>query len=77
MAIQNKAPSLSWPLMENNITRDDIQVWLDDKQIIDQSIVGKTISLRAEVEPSKPLGIASFQTTAAIGAIRYRLLRRG
>ena len=35
---------------------------------------GRRISVRPEVDLSRPLGIASFATTAAIGNVRLRRL---
>jgi hypothetical protein len=47
-------------------------VWLDDRRIINQDLKGNKFDTRIEMEPSKPLGIASWRTTAAIRQIRLR-----
>lgn len=49
-----------------------IQVWLDGKTLIDQDVTDRKISVRQEVELSRPFGIASWQTTAAIKDFRIR-----
>ena len=51
-----------------------IQAWLDDKEIVDVDTTGRRISIRYEVEPSRPFGFASWQTTAALRNIRIREL---
>jgi len=47
-----------------------IQVWIDDEQVVDFTIGDNTISIRPEVEMSRPFGIASWHTTAALRNIR-------
>lgn len=61
-----------WYHVRLKVTPDKIQAWLDGKQIVDAGTKGKKISVRAEVEASQPLGLASYQTTAAIKNIRLR-----
>ena len=51
-----------------------IQGWIDDEQVIHQSIVGKEIDIRSEMEPCCPLGIANFYTIAKIKNIELRRL---
>lgn len=43
-----------------------IAVWIDGKKVIDQDIEGRQISIRPEVELSRPLGICAWETRAAI-----------
>ncbi len=52
-----------------------VQVWIDDQRVIDQSIAGRTLSLRPEVELNKPLGLCSFETRAALRNIAIRRLK--
>jgi hypothetical protein len=61
-----------WYNVRIRVTTARIEAWLDDARIIDQDITGKKISTRVEVDPSKPLGIASYRTTAALRDIRLR-----
>lgn len=63
-----------WYEVRIRVTPTKIQAWLDDRQIIDQDITGKTIDTRGEVESSKPLGIAAWRTKSALRNIRLRLL---
>ncbi|MBW3538834.1 MAG: DUF1080 domain-containing protein [Planctomycetes bacterium] len=63
-----------WYRVRLRVTSRRIQAWLDGKEIVDQDIADRRISIRYEVEPSKPFGIASWQTTAALKNIRLRPL---
>ena len=52
-----------------------IQAWIDGRRVVDQKIVGRTISTRNEVDLSKPLGISTWETKAAVRNIKLRQLR--
>lgn len=53
---------------------DRIECLLDGERIIDQPLDGRRISVRHEVELSKPLGIATYATAGEVGNIRWRPL---
>lgn len=62
-----------WYRVRARVTSKKIECWLDDKKIVDLKTAGKTIELRfGEIELSKPLGIATYQTTAAFRNIQIR-----
>src|SRR5688572_13631581 len=61
-----------WYSVRIRVTPAKIETWLDDRQIIDQELKGNTVGVRLEVEPSQPLGIASWRTKAAVRDIRLR-----
>jgi hypothetical protein len=62
-----------WYRVRVRVTNDRIEGWLDKDKLVDVVIGGRRISLRAgEIEMSKPLGIASWQTTSAIREVRMR-----
>lgn len=63
-----------WYSVRVRVTKDKITCWIDDKQLVDQSIKGRKLSIRPEVEVSRPLGICSWRTTAALRNIKYRTL---
>ena len=64
-----------WYRIRLRVTPTRIQTWIDDAQIVDQSIEGRKISLRpGEIEYSVPLGLATWQTTGAFRKIRLRRL---
>ncbi len=64
-----------WYSVRLRVMPDRIQAWLDNEPIINQVITGRRISLRpGEIESSVPMGIASYQTTAALRNIQLRSL---
>lgn len=64
--------SKRWYNVRIRVTAAKIEAWLDDRQIIDQDLKGNKVDTRLEVEPSQPLGVASFRTKAALRDIRLR-----
>ncbi len=68
-------PKGRWFRIKLRVTPAKIQAWIDDEQMVDQSIVGRKISLRAgDIYLSEPFGIATWQTTGALRNIRLRRL---
>ena len=63
-----------WYSIRIRETPATIEAWLDEHQIINQSLKGNKIGTRFEVEPSQPLGVASWQTKAALRDLRLRRL---
>jgi hypothetical protein len=63
-----------WYNVRIRVTPEKIESWLDDRQIITQELKGNKVDIRLEVELSKPLGIASWKTKAALRDIRLRRL---
>jgi hypothetical protein len=62
-----------WYRIRLRVTTAKIQVWLDDKPIINLPLEGKNIALRfGEIELSKPLGIASYETASALRGMKIR-----
>ena len=55
-----------WYRIRLRVAEDNISAWIDDEQVVDLNIVGRKISLRNEMIVCRPLGIASYITTAAI-----------
>lgn len=49
-----------------------IECLIDGERVVDQPLRERIISVRDEVIPSKPLGIATFATTAEVRGIRWR-----
>ena len=54
------------------VTDESIKSWIDSVKVIDFTIGNKKLSIRPEVELSRPFGIASWTTTAAIRNIRLK-----
>jgi hypothetical protein len=63
-----------WYDVRIRVTSAKIQAWLDNREIISVKLEGNEISTRIEVDKSKPLGIASWRTKAALRQIRLRRL---
>lgn len=63
-----------WYPIRLRITDNRIRAWIDGNEEVNVDITGKRLSIRGEVEASKPFGIASYQTTAAIRKIQIREL---
>lgn len=53
-----------------------IRAWVDDRLLVAADIRGRTIGIRDDVAPSRPFGIASYASTAAISFVRWRRLDR-
>ena len=65
----------SWYHFWLAVTGDRIRAWIDEELIIDANITNREVSLRpGEIELSKPLGIASYATTASLRKLEYRPL---
>lgn len=56
------------------VKQNEIKAFIDDSLVVDFLKDGKKLSIRPEVELSKPFGIASWKTTAALKNIRVEPL---
>jgi len=56
------------------VTKDSINALIDDEPVVRFAIEDKLLSIRPEVDLSRPFGIASWRTTAAIRKIRVERL---
>lgn len=63
-----------WYKFRVRVTPGRLKVWIDDEDIIDEDVEGRKLSTRIEVDRSMPLGVAAFDTQAAIRSIRIREL---
>jgi hypothetical protein len=65
--------SKRWYRIRLRVTPGRIEVWIDNDKLINVNTTDRKISLRpGEIELSKPMGIASWQTSAALRQIKYR-----
>lgn len=64
-----------WYRVRMRVKDKKLEAWLDDEQIVDVDTEGKKLGVRFEVEPSRPLGVATYSTTGAIRNVRIRRLR--
>jgi hypothetical protein len=59
-----------WYSISLEVRKENIKAFIDDSLVVDFTRNGKKLSIRSEVELSKPFGIASWTTTAALRNIR-------
>ena len=64
-----------WYAFRVRVTDDRIEVWINDKPLIDVVITGREISLRpGDTRLTAPLGFMSYWTTGKLQKIEYRTL---
>ena len=61
-----------WYAIHLKVTQRKIEAWIDGERIVDFTTTGRKISIRPEVELSRPLGIASWRTQAGLRNIALR-----
>jgi hypothetical protein len=65
-----------WYHIRLRVTQGSIQGWIDDEKVVNVETTGHTFSIRSEVEPSQPFGIATWSTTGAVKDIRVARVKR-
>jgi hypothetical protein len=65
-----------WYRIRVRVTDAMLEAWIDDQLMVRQELEGRDLSTRPEVDLSKPLGIASFDTQAAVRGIQLRRIRQ-
>jgi hypothetical protein len=63
-----------WYDIRLEVTSEKISAWIDDENVVDFKIGDHRIGIRPEVSLSRPFGIASWNTTAALRNIRVKKL---
>lgn len=63
-----------WYQIRLRVTKAKIEAWIDADKVVDADTSEKTISIRLEMEASRPLGIATYSTTAALRNLKLRRL---
>ena len=63
-----------WYHIRLRVVPNRIQAWIDDDKVVDADTTERRISIRIEMEESKPLGIATWSTTGALRNIQVRKL---
>lgn len=61
-----------WYKIRLTVTDSEIQAFIDSARVVAFKYTGRRISIRPEVELSRPFGIASWRTTATIRDIRVK-----
>src|ERR1051326_3800392 len=65
-----------WYHIRLRVTQGTIECWIDDEKVVNVDTTGHTLSIRSEVEPSKPFGIATWSTTGAVKAIKVTRVKK-
>jgi hypothetical protein len=65
-----------WYALRLQVTAGRIMAWIDDRQIVNVEITGRSVGLRyGEIRLSAPFGLASYATIGGLRKTEYRLLR--
>ena len=65
-----------WYKIRLRVKSDRITAWVDNKELVNIETTGRKVSIRLECEPSLPLGVATWSTTAAIDKSSCGICRR-
>ncbi len=65
-----------WYTIRVRVTDDRFRAWIDEELIVDLDTFGRQLDVRPDIGLSRPLGIASWNTTAALRNLRFRRLDR-
>lgn len=65
-----------WYKIRMRVSDVGLMAWIDETQVVSVSTKGKKISIRGEVEPSRPFGISCYATTAGLKEIKIRPLTK-
>lgn len=63
-----------WYSFRVRVEPERIQAWIDKERVVDVIIKDRKITTRVEVDSSKPLGVACYETRAAVRNIQLREL---
>jgi hypothetical protein len=63
-----------WYRVRVRVTAAKVQAFIDNEKVVDAVITGRHIGIRPEVEASRPLGIATYNTGTAVRDIKIRRL---
>lgn len=61
-----------WYKLRLRVTQSAVQAWIDDEQVIDLDSSDKEFNVWLQQGPMKPLGIATWDTAAAIKDLRLK-----
>lgn len=65
-----------WYRIRLRVTEGRIQAWIDQEKLVDVETTGKRISVRpGDIEMSKPVGIAAWQTTSVLREIKWHRIK--
>lgn len=62
-----------WYKIRLKVDKDHIFAWVDDEKLVDFEYSGHQLSLRAEVQLSKPFGLFTWETTGEIKNLKLEI----
>ena len=65
-----------WYKIRMRVTEKGLMGWIDDQQVIGVETKGRKISIRPEVELSRPLGVSCYSTVSGLKDIKIRELTK-
>lgn len=63
-----------WYAFRLRVTPEKIEGWIDQEKVVDVETKDKKISIHPMMEPSRPLGLATYVTRSAFRNVRIRTL---
>lgn len=66
-----------WYKIRLRVTQGKIEAWIDKEKIVDLKTTDRRITIRSEVELSRPLGVSTWNTTGALRNIQLQRLPPG
>lgn len=64
-----------WYSIRLRVTPENLSAWVGDKQVVDQDIKDRKVSLRpGPIESYAPLSLTTFNTMAAIKDVRFKVI---
>ncbi len=66
-----------WHDIRVRVTPDRIRAWIDGEELVNCRIADRHLSVRFEMEPSRPLGIATWQTTGTVRNLVWKRIVPG
>ncbi len=63
-----------WYNIRVRVSENKIEAWIDNDQKVDAITLNRKITIRYEMEPCRPLGVATWQTSGAIRNFNVRKL---
>ncbi len=73
--IYRKFEREKWYKVRLRVAGGKVEGWVDDEQVIDVELKDKKISTRIEVDASRPLGLSTYQVSAAYKDIQLKRLK--
>ncbi|MBC8116132.1 MAG: hypothetical protein H7062_17235 [Candidatus Saccharimonas sp.] len=65
-----------WYKIRMRVTEKGLMGWIDEKQVVGVETKGRKISIRHEVELSRPLGVSCYSTVSGLKEIKLRELTK-